>query len=175
MLSVEELCELEEDIREELDDYLTAAIANLNRSGQLEDLLHLLGMEHLLKKENAYEVYKTGKIVVIGQSEVKAEVLLGIAKKLGLAKDRFELHLDYYDAKDFNFKKMQWQPSYSLIMVGPMPHSGSGKGDYGSVISAIETEEGFPPVVRLGTNDLKITKSDFKSKLEEMIQARKIA
>ena len=175
MLSVEELCELEENIREELDEYLTAAIANLNRSGQLEELLQLLGMEHLLNKEISYEVYKTGKIVVIGQSEVKAEVLLAIAKKLGLAKERFELHLDYYDAKDFNFKKMQWQPSYSLIMVGPMPHSGSGKGDYGSVISAIETEEGFPPVVRLGTNGLKITKSDFKIKLEEMIQARKIA
>lgn len=51
----------------------------------------------------------------------------------------------------------------------------SGKGDYGSVISALESEDGYPPVVRLGSNGLKITKSDFRAKLEEMIQLRKIA
>ena len=56
-----------------------------------------------------------------------------------------------------------------------MPHSGSGKGDYSSVISAIEAEEGYPPVVRLGSNGLKITKSDFRSKLTEMIEMKKIA
>ena len=80
MLSVEELFELEDNIREELDDHLTAALASLNRSGQLEELLQLLGMEHLLEKETGYEVYKTGKIVVIGQSDVKAEVLLTVTR-----------------------------------------------------------------------------------------------
>ena len=75
-------------------------------------------------------MYKTGKIVVIGQSDVKPEVLLSIAKQLGLDKKRFELYLEYEDAKKFNFQKIQWQPTYSLLMVGPMPHSGSGKGDY---------------------------------------------
>lgn len=175
MLNVEELFELEENIKEELDDHLTAALSRMNRSGQLEEFLQLLGMEHLLQKESGYEVYKTGKIVVIGQSDVKSEVLLSIAKQVGLDKNRFELHLDYEDAKNFNFRKMQWHPTYSLLMVGPMPHSGSGKGDYGSIISALEAEEGYPPVVRLGSNSLKITKSDFKSKLEEMIRLRIIA
>ena len=112
---------------------------------------------------------------MIGQSDVKAEVLLSIAKKLGLDKSRFELHLDYDDAKNFNFRKTQWQPSYSLIMVGPMPHSGFGKGDYSSIISAIESEDGYPPVVRLGSNGLKISKTDFRAKLEEMMEMRKIA
>lgn len=87
-------------------------------------------MEHLLQKESGHEVHKKGKIVVIGQSDVKPEVLLSIAKQLGLDKKRFELYLEYEDAKKFNFQKMQWQPTYSLLMVGPMPHSGSGKGDY---------------------------------------------
>ena len=45
MLSVEELFELEDNIREELDDHLTAALASLNRSGQLEELLQLLGIQ----------------------------------------------------------------------------------------------------------------------------------
>ena len=52
MLNVEELFELEENIKEELDDYLTAAFSRMNRSGELEDFLRLLGMEHLLRKES---------------------------------------------------------------------------------------------------------------------------
>lgn len=44
MLNVEELLELEENIKEELDDHLTAALSIMNRSGQLEDFLRLLGI-----------------------------------------------------------------------------------------------------------------------------------
>ena len=175
MLCVEELFELEENIREELDDRLPAVLAKLNRSGQIEEFLQMLGMDHLLRKETGYEVFKNGKIVVIGQSDVKPEVLLSVAKQLGLDKKRFELHLGYEAAKTFNFRKMQWQPTYSLLMVGPMPHSGSEKGEYRSIISALEAEDGYPPIVRLGSNGLKITKSDFKAKLEEMISQRKIS
>lgn len=90
MLSIEELLELEDNIKAELDEYLTAALSKLNRSGQLEEFIELLGMEHLLQKESGYEVYKTGKIVVIGQSDVKVEALLSVAKQLGLDKNRFE-------------------------------------------------------------------------------------
>lgn len=174
MLNVEELFELEDNIKEELDDHLTAALSRMNRSEQLEEFLRMLGMEHLMQKEKRYEVYKSGKIVVIGQSDVKPDALLSVAKQLGLDKNRFELYLDYEDAKAFNFLKMQWQPTYSLLMVGPMPHSGISKGDYGSIIAALEAEEGYPPVVRLGSNGLKITKSDFRAKLTEMIEMKKI-
>lgn len=175
MLNVDELLELEDSMRSEFDERLTEILTKLNRSGQLMDLLQLLDMEDLLQVDNGYQVYRTGKIVVIGQSEVKADVLLSIAKKLGVDKKRFEFYLDYEDAKTFNFRKMQWQPSYSLIMVGPMPHSGAEKGDYRSIISALEAEEGYPPVVRLGSNSLKITKTDFRNKLEEVLSLKKIA
>ena len=37
MLNVEELFELEENIKEELDDHLTAALSRMNRSGQKEN------------------------------------------------------------------------------------------------------------------------------------------
>ncbi len=175
MLGIEELLELEEAIREELNDNLTGILTKLNRADRLEELLSLLGLESLLEKDAGYQVYKTGKIVVIGQSDVKAEVLLAIGKKLGIDKNRFEFYLEYEDAKKFNFKKMQWQPSYSVVLVGPMPHSGVSKGDAGSIISAIETEEGYPPVIRLGRNSLKITKTDFKEKLQELIELGTVA
>lgn len=172
MLDYVELSELEDSIKKELDDHLTAALSKMNRYGQLEEFLQLLGMEYLLKREAGYEVHKSGKIVVIGQSDVKSDVLLAIAKQLELDKDRFELYLNYKDAKTFDFHNMQWDPKYSVLMVGPMPHSGSSKGDHRSIISALESEEGYPPVVRLGSNGLKITKSDFKTKLIEMIKKR---
>ena len=175
MLDVEELLELEDNIRKELDDHLPAALSMLNRTGELEAFLKMLGMEDLLQSKPLYQVYKTGKIIVIGRSDVKAEVLLSIAKSLGLSKERFELHLDYEDGKTFDFEKTYWKPQYALIMVGPMPHSGTGKGDSGSIIAKIESTEGYPPVVRLGTNGLKITKADFRNKLKEMIDTKKIA
>lgn len=175
MLDVEELLELEDNIRKELDDHLPAALSMLNRTGELEAFLKMLGMEDLLQSKPLYQVYKTGKIIVIGRSDVKAEVLLSIAKSLGLSKERFELHLDYEDGKTFDFEKTYWKPQYTLIMVGPMPHSGTGKGDSGSIIAKIESTEGYPPVVRLGTNGLKITKTDFRNKLKEMIDTKKIA
>ena len=170
MLGIDELLELEEAVRAELKESLTGILTKLNRSGQLEDLLSLLNLEYLLEKDVGYQVYKKGKIIVIGQSDVKAEVLLAIGKKLGIDKDRFEMYLEYEDAKKFDFKSIQWQSRYSVILVGPMPHSGVSKGNAGSIITAIESDAGYPPVFRLGKNGLKITKTDFKDKLQELLR-----
>lgn len=56
-----------------------------------------------------------------------------------------------------------------------MPHSGSEKGDSGSIIAALESEAGYPPVVRLSSSGLKITKSGFWAKLMEMKELQRIA
>lgn len=168
-LCIEELSELEKSMRDALDENLLAILTKLNRSDQLCELLRLLGMEYLLNKESGYRVQKYGKILVIGQSDVKLDILLAIAKKLDLDKNRFEFHLQYDYAKKFRFSKIQWDPTYSVILVGPMPHSGGAKGEYGSIISAIEHEEGYPPVVRLGSGSLKITKNEFKTKLQDLL------
>ena len=175
MLGIEELLELEEAVREELNNSLTGILTKLNRTEQIENLLALLDLSHLLKKDTGFEGFSTGKIVVIGQSEVKGEVLLSIGKSLGIAKDRFELCLEYDDAKRYGFQKMQWNPSYCAILVGPMPHSGKAKGDASSIISAIESGDGYPPVYRVGNSGLKITKTSFREKLQELINKEKIA
>jgi hypothetical protein len=175
VLGIKQLLELGEDLKAELNDRLTEVLSRLNRSDQLEELFTLLGMSELLHPAPAFESYKNGKIVVIGESDVKEKVLLAIADELGLDKNRFEFCLDYDSTKKFNCKKLQWAPIYSLILVGPMPHSGTVKGDYSSTITALENEDGYPPVERLGTNSLKITKSCFRSKLKEMLLEKQIA
>lgn len=174
MFGIEELLELEEALREELNDRLEEILTKLNRTGQLKELLALLGMTDLLGTEGE-EVPNDGKIIVIGQSDVTKEKLVAVAKNLGIDKNRFEFYLDYEDAKTFNFRKTRYSDNYSMILVGQMPHSGYAKGDYSSVITALEKEVGYPPVVRLGKGGLKITKTSFRTTLEELLQERKIA
>ena len=169
MLGTEELFELEEELREEINENLTGILCRLNRTGQLEEFLKLAGYENLLESDSKYRVYRNGKIIVLGQSDVRADVLMMTANKMGIAKNRLELYLDYEDGKKFDIKKLEYNPKYSAVLVGPMGHSGVGKGDYGSVISAMESKNGYPPVIKLGGGSLKITKSNFKNTLTELL------
>lgn len=176
MLSPEELIQLEDDIKEELNENLGHILSLLNRTGQLNALLKLLGLERLLVYDNGYRPYESGRIIVIGETRLKPDVFYAIGKALGIKKDRFELYLEYEDAKRFDFSKTQYKPEYALIMVGPMPHSGVSKGDSSGIITALEQRNsGYPPVVRLGSNGLKITKSSFREGLEKAIDDRLIA
>lgn len=161
---------------EEIIDAITAKIALANRMNELDSLLECWGLQELIENNSVssddfYDTYKDGTIVVIGASQVKEHDLLGIAKSLGLSKDRFEFCLDYDEIVKFNFKKMQHKPNYRLVIVGPMPHSTAGKGDSSSAIAEMETRDGYPKVVRLGSNELKITKTSFKKALQKQIAA----
>ena len=106
VLAIEELSALEDEIMSVLPDRITAILSKLNRSGRLEELLELLGMEDLLKQEQDFYSYKEGKIVVVGGTDVKEEVLLSIAKNLGIDKSRFEFCLDYKQIQKFDFRRM---------------------------------------------------------------------
>jgi len=175
MLGIEELLELEEDLREEFDERLEEILTKLNRTGKLQEFLELLDMGNLLREPDSPVANRSGKIIVIGKCEVGREKLEMVANKLGLDKRRFEFHLNYEDAKTFNFRKTQWSSEYSAILVGQMPHSGKDKGDYAGVISALERQDGYPPIIRLGRNGLKITKESFQYALRSLIQENKIA
>jgi len=175
LLSIEQLEDLDDRLKYELDEHLMQILTRLNRENRLLDLLEILGLTDLLKPEPMYSCFDNGKIVVLGESNVPEAVLLSIAKNMGIEKKRFEFHLGYNEAKMFDGRKMRWNPAYSLVLVGPMPHSGTSKGDASSIITALETSDGYPPVIRLGTNSLKISKSDFKAKLTEALQKKLIA
>lgn len=177
MLTINALMELEDRLREELEDNLTGILTNLNRQGKIEDLLSLLSLSRLLDSSTDIDgtFLKNGRIVVLGASEVPERHLLGVAKSLGLEKERFEFYLDYDDGKKFEYSKLYYHSNYSLVMVGPMPHSSTGKGDYSSAIAAMEATEGYPPVIRIETSGLKaISKSAFRMKLQEALEQGKI-
>lgn len=176
--NIEEINELTIDLHKFLsnEDNILRIVSNLNRNEQLESFLETIGCLEFVKPHSSYYTYKSGTIVVVGHSDVNKDILLGVAKKLGLDKNRFEMHLEYDDAKKFQYSKMQWAPTYSLVIVGPQGHSSVEKSHYGSAIAKMEQEEGYPPVLRSGRNNelASISKSYFKELLEFAIKERYI-
>ena len=93
MLDIEELNDLEDALRIELKDKLPEILTKLNRKEQLFDFLELIEMSDLLSQTKQFKPYKTGKIVVIGDSEVKPNVIMAIFSNFGIDKRRVELYL----------------------------------------------------------------------------------
>lgn len=157
---------------EDIIDAITKKIYLANRTGELESLLADWGLQELinnvvLSSDDFYDTHKNGTIVVIGSSQAKEHDLLGIVKSLGLDKDRFEFCLEYKEIVSYPFSKLQYNPNYRLVIVGAMPHSTAGKGYSSSAIADMEKGNGYPKVIRLGSNELKITKTNFKKALQE--------
>lgn len=141
-------------------------VSQAHRDGSLYAILTKIGWQDLLEDlENDLDratSYPTGKIVVLGASSVKKEHLLGIAKRLGFSKERFEF-ADFNETKTFNYRKLQCNNVYSVVLAGPMPHKTSGTGNSSSAIATMEEGFGYPRIVRLyAGNELKITKQSFK-------------
>lgn len=169
-LGIAELAELEDAVLRELPDKITNALTTANRTGRLEELFELLNMTDLLRPTETLKTYKDGKIIVIGDAEVKEETLKAIAKSFNIDKERLEFCLDYEKAQKYDYRKLQYASLYRVVLFGPVPHSSTGKGDSSSVIADMEKRQDcYPRVVRLGNNlDLKITKSSFKKALAEL-------
>lgn len=170
MVDAVELFEVKDDILKYLNENIVGMLTTLNRTERLDDFFQLIGMSNPFRKERVFQTNKRGKIVVLGQSSVSKSDLLMSAGKMSFDKSRFEFHLGYEEMKSFNVRKYQYQFSYAAVLAGPMPHSGVGKGDYSSIIARMEEDEGYPPVIRMGENELKITKSGFRNILTSLIE-----
>ena len=76
MFTTSQLYDLTEAVREELNNgKLESVMVALNRSNKLETLLQLLDLEYLLNAEVTYNPKAMGKIVVIGEANIKANVI----------------------------------------------------------------------------------------------------
>lgn len=169
---------LEHDLQDVFEDGgLTEILCNLNRKDKIKEFLELINCENLLGGEH-YSSYrnKYGKILVLGEADVKENVLYGIAKSLNIDPERLELKLGYDFAKRFNISNLQYSDKYSVILVGPMPHKTVSSNGFSSAIAAMEQGEGYPTVIRLGQNsELKITKSGFRKCIKSCLDTNLIA
>lgn len=174
MVDVVDLFAATDDIKAHINEHLIQVLTTLNRTERLDDFFQMIDMPNPFHKERLFQSNKKGKIVVLGQSSVAAYDLLTSAGKMGFDKSRFEFHLTYAEIKTLDIRKYQYQMSYIAVLAGPMPHSGKGKGNDTSMITAMENGEGYPIVKRLGENELKISKSSFQKALTELLECGSI-
>lgn len=162
------------DIIAEASLKLHQSIRNAYNQGNLTNFLMSIGMEDLIpeKEDQLYDTDPEGKIIIFGDSQVKENDIFGCLKELGLPKDRVELRLGYKEAVKYPFEKLQYNYNYRLILFGPVPHSTKGKDDSSSIITSLESKDGYTKILRLTDgHKLKLTKSNLKSLVEEEIQS----
>ena len=167
MLDVEKILEIEEVLVQNAEEIL----CDMNRQGTINSFLKITGLDYLLAEEerDANTQDKSGKIVIIGDSKISNKIIRGIFKDMGISPDRAILHTDYHKVQKLNYHDMQYNDNYALILFGPVGHSARDKGEYNSIISALEQEDGYPPVLLLGTTKLKISKTGLKHALKTAI------
>lgn len=159
-----------------------AAYAN----GELEEFLHQCGVEYITKSSNEKNNFSgtpEGKILIIGESSVKQNNIIGMLKdpEFGFTNTsimkRFEFIFEYETLNSYPFRKLtKW--NYAVILAGPMPHSVKGRGDNSSLLTMLERNDDdiFPPVIRLTANEqLKITKQNVHDTILDLMKKGVIA
>ena len=167
-LSAYEIVDLQQVMMERMEDSLLPAISAANRTGELADLLRLLGMSDLI--DDGGTAIKPTRILVLGDSAVKEPKLRSIAKRRGFDPSDFDFALGYNELKHYNFGKLRDSFTYLAVMVGPMPHSTPGKRDASSAIAEMTSHpESYPPIIELrDSSGLKITNNSFARGLEKL-------
>ena len=175
-LGTEELLELQEEILERLTEEITAVLVRLNTNGRLEEFLYLIGMGDLAEGAEPLEAWPEGKVVVFGDAQARPKDLCGVAKELGISRDRI-VFVDHDESVRYDFRKLEYNHNVVAVTFGAVPHSTSGKGSDGSVIARMERmRDVFPRVIRLTANGgLKQTKTNFRENLESLISAGLLA
>ncbi len=157
-----------------VNQHIMKSMFDAQKLGTVDEYLATIGLHTILDKYRAGDQQlhfnKKGKILICGGTKVKEAQIQGIAKYLNINQDRLECILDYEKTKKIDFRKVQYNTDYCLILFGAVPHKTVSTDGYGSVISAVQNNDGYPPVVVVGKEyEPKITKSNLKKVLEKAL------
>lgn len=153
------------ELSEKIYQKVLKEVVEASQSNRIDEILKKYGLESEI--EYPYYDINNSKILIVGDSKVSKDDLVGIAKKYGIRENRLEFELDYRRLHNYNFGKLKNSMVYSDILVGPLPHKVAGIEGFNSFLSmANSCPEEFPKVIRLETsNELKISKESFKKGL----------
>ena len=156
-----DLIELSEKIYQKVLREVTEA----NSENKINEILIKYGLEDEI--EYPYYDINNGRILVVGDSRVSKNDLIGIAKQYGIKESRIDFQLDYTRLHNYDFGNLRNSFTYSDVLVGPLPHKVEGIDGFSSFLTMVESNpEEFPMVTRLeSSNELKITKESFKNGL----------
>lgn len=109
-------------------------------------------------------------ILVIGNSELDADTMKGIAKKdYGFDKKDFEFELDYKKVVGASFR-VHNSDGYSAVIFENCPHKVKDLGHWSSIIEEFKQSDIYPYSVdaRCNSGELKVTKDSFRRALNEI-------
>ncbi len=149
---------------------ITSSLLQEQTDEQFCILLENYGLGDLVADSLDYfaDTQKNGNIIMFGDTSIKLKEIYGCLKSLGIDKRRFE-HVPYEEVTNYNFKKLEYNNNYRLILLGPMPHSAKGMGDNSSIIEALVKNKNVAKTIKL--DNLKITKTSFKSAIMQEIES----
>ena len=151
------------ELEEKLIKRIKKELYNANRNNNIDNYLKSIGCEDLVVSYNT--IYSNNaKIIVIGRSYIKPDIMRAIAKNNGIDPNRLEIYNDYDKLTNFNINFLRNNMNYCDIIFGPAPHSMEYIGDYTSALSMIkQNSTEFPKLnVANDSNKLKITKNSFE-------------
>lgn len=124
------------------------------------------------KKESvSKKLLKGKKIFVVGEFKNVGCALKKIKENHGLDGNCFEIHPDYYKAKNATNRIKPYSSAYAAIIAGAMPHATKDSGDYSSIVEKWKREEGYPYTVEARTKSgtVKLTLTSFVEAVERVI------
>ena len=162
--------ELKIDVASDATKIVMKRIIGARSISELRSYLKSIGLEELTPEIDNFQ--PNGDIYILGDLNIRDNIVYQIFKDLSIDVNRVKIVKGYDEFKTYNFNRFQYDASVRLIFAGPMPHSTRDKGEYSSVIAKMEREEGFPKIVRLGTEgSLKVTKTNLKEAVIKEIES----
>ncbi len=117
------------------------------------------------------------RIWVVGALRAKWEHLMGVAKSMGLEPSIFN-HVDYDELKGRSlFERIHFGKDFGVLL-GPVPHSTQDQQGYSSLATQLRSEAGIYVIdvrAQSGSQELKISKSGFRSALEKLLDGAAMA
>lgn len=159
-------------IEEIYDAILEKISKELNIAHQENKLDEFIKKYDLFQEERyVYFDKYNSNILIVGELSFSKDVLYAIAKEKGISRHQIT-HLDYEEAKHFDFNSIKGYSKYSDIIVGPNAHKTIGINGYSSLIEMIKNEQDYFPKLteaKDSSGKLKITKTSLKKALDNTI------
>lgn len=146
-----------------------------NAKGTIFDFLKAHGIAFEEEDEFPYDRSRV-RILIAGESLVEMREIIKVLKQTGIDPSRVDTVLEYDSLQKYKWGSLQYSNKYSDVIVGPMGHSALGKGNYSSIISRMESEDGWPNIIRAtASGELKITKNSLREALQRTLFLQKVA
>jgi len=140
---------------------LRTKIVRANISGDEQTLSVILKKLNITFIEK--EVRNDWKIFLCAGTDISKDDIMKVVTDYKL-EDKIEMELDYKKIKGINFSKFRDSQTYKYIIFGQLPHKVKGIGNYGSIISRMQSEqEHYPEVIVLRDSQGKphLSKNEF--------------